>query len=387
MPWMALIGALAAGILVTVVVNLPDDAEREVALAPSASNETAAKKVAEGETTVDTRREMRGLAVATERAGGERASVAQDDSSTVTNFGQTNRSLESLRGQGGGGAGFAADEFDAVAGAETKSSVAPAESLAKDLEAGETATRSDVRGRDYRAGDLAEESAAELQAAGAPLSSAAPLLADTAEPAFIAPVPAAAAVPAPAAPAPEATRSDRALAGRDTQAPASQVQAPGAFAGKLGLADADKQAGATAPSKRQASASQPTLRARGAVPVGVVVITVGRPSERRALEHLVEASGLEVLRGADRLELVGKEPAIDGFLIELEKAGLVPLGTAPRKQKADKQKADKQDGQGADRQDGRKAETQTGRDERSLVLRIVERKAKQGTAPVDEEKP
>jgi hypothetical protein len=34
-PWMALVGALAAGLLVTVVLNLPGDGNREVALAPA----------------------------------------------------------------------------------------------------------------------------------------------------------------------------------------------------------------------------------------------------------------------------------------------------------------------------------------------------------------
>lgn len=34
-PWMALVGALAAGLLVTVVLNLPGDGSREVALAPA----------------------------------------------------------------------------------------------------------------------------------------------------------------------------------------------------------------------------------------------------------------------------------------------------------------------------------------------------------------
>jgi len=340
MPWMALVGALAAGILATVVVNLPDEKGREVALGPAAERDKAdAKKFAEREAPADSSRLQQDLAATTGRVGEEQAASAKDDLPASGLVGQAQPSVEGrLAGAGGAGGGFDGEPE----GDEKKRLEAPAESLSKSRDSAELADESVAGGNRFRAKESEGESELRSLAAGAPATSSASVVAETAEPPFIPPVP---ATPVPAAAA----------------APAIQF-AGGAEGGKLARADAD----APALDALAGDALRTAANRRGAVPVGVVVIAVGRPSERRAVENLVAASGLEVTPVKDHLELVGTVTAVDSFLVELEEAGLVPPGTAPRKLKADRQ---------------------GGRELRSLVLRVVDRKAKQGKAAAGEEKP
>lgn len=335
MPWMALVGALAAGILATVVVNLPDEKGREVALGPAAERDKAdAKKFAEREAPADSSRLQQDRAATTGRVGEEQAASAIDDLPASGLVGQAQPSVEGrLAGAGGAGGGFDGEPE----GDEKKRLEAPAESLSKSRDSAELADESVAGGDRFRAKESEGESELRSLAAGAPATSSASVVAETAEPPFIPPVPAAAAAPA--------------------------IQfAGGAEGGKLARADADTPA----LDARARDALRTAANRRGAVPVGVVVIAVGRPSERRAVENLVAASGLEVTPVKDHLELVGTVTAVDSFLVELEEAGLVPPGTAPRKLKADRQ---------------------GGRELRSLVLRVVDRKAKQGKAAAGEEKP
>lgn len=63
---------------------------------------------------------------------------------------------------------------------------------------------------------------------------------------------------------------------------------------------------------------------------GVLAIEVGSTSSRQALERLVAASGLEVTRAGERLELVGPAAATNAFLGELERTGL--LQASPRRE-------------------------------------------------------
>lgn len=342
LPWIALVGALAAGVLVSVVVNLPGENGREVALAPApvpaARMEAVGKKVADREAAFDDKLEQRSLAATTGRVGDEKAAFAKDELAAAAPKGESQSSVEGERG--GGFAGGRSEFSAAQKSGETKVLEAPAEALAMSRDSADFADTPLARGNRFRAKESAVEpqdalAAAGAPAPGAPAPSSAPVAAETAEPPFIPPVPA-------------------------TVAPGRQVAA--AEEGKLGRADADTPAlDALAGETLRTGA-----RRRAAVPVAVVVITVGRPSERRALDQLVADSGLEVTREADSLELVGKDTAIEGFLVELEKTGLVPPGTAPRKQKADKQE---------------------GRDGRSLVLRIVERKAKAAAPAAGPAKP
>ncbi len=339
MPWMAMVGALAAGILATVVINLPREDGREVAIAPAPRMEADTKKGREGETTFSSRGENRGLAAAKGKAGEELAAL-KDESSIDTALGVerepgAGQFADARRGGGG---------FDAERDAdELKTLDAPAESLAKSYDMAKPGDESIGRGRQYR---MKESEGIPPQAAGAPPSPAAPLLADIEEPRFVAPAP---AEPSFVPPVPA------------TEAPARDLA--GASVGKRSRAGVDALRQENGLAER---AEQPSLRRAAALPAGVVVITVGRPSERRALDHLVAASGLEVTREPDRLELIGDQLAIDAFLITLEEAGLVPRGAAPRKKKADKQ---------------------GGRELRSLALRIVDRNAKQGAAAESERKP
>ncbi len=90
---------------------------------------------------------------------------------------------------------------------------------------------------------------------------------------------------------------------------------------------------------------------------GVLAIQVRTAAIRQALDRLVAASGLEVNRDGQRLELIGTVGAIDMFLGELERAGMM---TASRR---------------------RGAREALPNDERArLVLRIVEPKGQPGPA-------
>ena len=64
---------------------------------------------------------------------------------------------------------------------------------------------------------------------------------------------------------------------------------------------------------------------------GVLAIQVSTAASRQALDRLVAASGLEVNRDGQRLELIGTVGAIDVFLAELERAGMM---TASRRRGA-----------------------------------------------------
>jgi hypothetical protein len=78
-PWMALVGALAAGVLVTVVLNLPGDGRRDVALAPAPEAEQGVPKMAGPAADLP----AADLIVATEEAAADAAPLDLDEKFAV----------------------------------------------------------------------------------------------------------------------------------------------------------------------------------------------------------------------------------------------------------------------------------------------------------------
>jgi len=107
-----------------------------------------------------------------------------------------------------------------------------------------------------------------------------------------------------------------------------------------------------------------------AVPAGLVVIAIDGPAERLAIERLVTASGLEVARADERIELTGRAAAIDAFLARLEQDGWVAAAPEARRQAA---------GELATRNRGRLSQRDASQppgttDRRQLILRLVDRR-------------
>lgn len=263
LPWLALAGALAAGVLVTVVVNLPNDDGREIALAPGTNRDLEAAGQREA------RRQV------SEKFGDRESAVAKE----------------------------AEDRLE----------------VAQDLAAGSVGGELLLQER-FRDG----QEGAALPIEAPPLDA----LAANAAPA--APTPA-------AAPAPEGEASRLAAAEARTEA----VQETQAFARGL---------------------TKSGLAKRAKVDLaGVLVIAVTNPSERRALDRLVGESGLEVTPEKDHLELVGTVAAVDAFLEELRRVGLVSAVPARTVVEEGKLKA-------AEKEAAQSA---------TLILRVVERTRKQ----------
>ncbi len=323
LPWMALAGALAAGLLVTVVVNFPEERGREVALAPPQKDAGPAinRKDAQEKLRALAEREAGGVAPKGEAAPGDYAATEALAPRAEFRARKTDRdnNLKDLESR--------------LADAD-----APGNRLANDNPSSDpTATGRQLDSVGSLAGASAaalpkEQELAEGSGGGAPSQVAAAR--GAARGGFSPPPP---STPAPAAPAPAVEELAK---------------------GKKSIADeAADETAATADDKsvepsRRAESRQSAKRAQ-AVPAAVLVIVVGSPSERRALDHLVAASGLEVTPTSNHLELVGSPAAIDTFFGELEDAGLVSAASLAGRRK-----------QGA-------KESQT-----SVVLRIVERKTK-----------
>ena len=261
LPWLALAGALAAGVLVTVVVNIPNDDGREIALAPGTNKDLEAAGRREA------RRQL------SEKLGDQESAVAKEAEDRVE--------------------------------------------VAQDPAAGSVG------------GELLLQERLRDDDKGALPSEAAPLDALAANAAPAAPPPAAASVPQGEA-ARLAAAKPRTEAVQETQAFARGLTKSGlAKRAKVDLA-------------------------------GVLVIAVTNPSERRALDRLVVESGLDATPEKDHLELVGTVAAVEAFLEELRRVGLVSAVPARRTVEEGKLEAAAK----------RDAPTAT------LILRVVERKGK-----------
>ena len=154
--------------------------------------------------------------------------------------------------------------------------------------------------------------------------------------------------------------ADKAEATAEPTAPAETVAA-GELALARPMAASPPPAAALAESKESTSDAATAVDESGIEPrqamAGVLAIQVRTAASRQALDRLVAASGLEVNRDGQRLELIGTVGAIDVFLGELERAGMM---TASRR---------------------RGAREALPNDERArLVLRIVEPKGQPGPA-------
>jgi hypothetical protein len=280
LPWLGLLGALAAGLLVTVVINFPRDNGREVALAPVANKDRGAfaQKGARRESTEQTGGRDTGVA----KEGEDRLAVA--DAEAEGRVGD--ELLLQERYQDGDLKGLVPSEAP------------PMDALAAD------ASRTPALGKTLggRADTPNGEAIATASGGGRGLDSqfsAAPTSA-----------------PAPSAPPPAA------------------VSVPEAGSSQLAESRARPEGqGETAAVARQVGKRMKVDLA------GVLVIAVTNPSERRALDRLVAESGLDATPDRDHLALVGKATDIDAFLQELTRVGLVAAVPARRAAEAGKQKA------------------------------------------------
>jgi hypothetical protein len=333
LPWLGLAGALAAGVLVTVVVNLPRDDGREVALAPSEkpgvsapmrtgkrnrelevleeteANKSMAGDRSEGARAVAADRERKDLRDAEAPAENVFPKSSSEDSSMKPDTDQHAAKLTN----GIQGSWVGSEELRKK---ESANGLAQPEEQHLAMDDAATSERfaggvGEGMARNFGSATLVPQSPAQE----------------------VAPLPGAAAAPV--------------LEPQPPRAPAAESDQP-----------ADKAA------ERAASGGRRSEKRRQSELAGVIVVTVGSPSERRALDRLLAASGLDVTPVNDHLELVGAGTAVDDFLGELHKAGLVSSVPATRGQGAAKGKQDA----------SREALP------RSLVLRIVERKGKQSPA-------
>jgi hypothetical protein len=312
LPWLALAGALAAGLLVAIVVNRPEENGRDVALAPPA--EPLGRLGGDR----DQRRESDQL----DRVVEETAPTKQEPTSRARALGQaapaeSASSAETLK------RGAAAKEGESMG-------------LAADTPAHDDGdlNTSLAKGSNRFRPDATDDKAF---GGGSPAPQAASGPADT-------------GLRAPATPAPPAAALPRAALADASEAKDKPIDKAAESLDEV--------------TSRQAGRRAPTVLA------GVLVIAVGSPSERRALDQLVASSGLEARPEGDHLELAGTPAAIKDFLGELERVGLVSGVTSPRAKKADGQVAARQD----DREQAR------------LVLRIVERTKQPRTENAAEDK-
>ena len=156
-------------------------------------------------------------------------------------------------------------------------------------------------------------------------------------------------------PADKLAATDRAAAAAEPTALADTLEA-GERAGARALTASPPPAAALRKSDAATAEAESVIEPRQAM-AGVLAIQVRTAASRQALDRLVAASGLEVNRDGQRLELIGTVGAIDIFLGELERAGMM---TASRR---------------------RGAREALPNDERArLVLRIVEPKGQPGPA-------
>lgn len=193
----------------------------------------------------------------------------------------------------------------------------------------------------------------------------------------------------PPAPAPEAVTSavmeDRSAitAAADVNAAAAMPPEVNEFAVEFAADEAAEPAAkqaakptadalASAPARKAVPAPAARLRQLPppAVPVGLVVIAIDNTDERLALERLVTASGLEVTRVDERIELTGRAAAIDAFLARLERDGWVAAAPDARRQAA---------GELATQSRGRESQRDASQpagptDRRQLILRLVDRR-------------
>lgn len=326
LPWWGLAGALAAGVLATIVVNWPDGNEREVALAPppAAPVVTPRPSAAEQELVAEDASEGRSL----EKAADDRLDAVASNRMAPDNVSpEPRRDKDLLRAKEA-----LVDAEAALGNARDPLRTTEAQPPAPG-ESG-ASLKADSRGGGFdQAGALGGGSRARS--------------------------PSAAGTPAPAsAPAPKPT----------TPVPSKEESLADAPA-----APADAALHKFAESKEAFKERQQRKRANVEL-AGVLVIAITSPSERRALDRLVADSGLEATPAKDHLELFGPKDAVDEFLNELSRVGLVAALPGRREVAAGKLKADK------------KAEAK----QASLILRVVERKSKQppaATAGEAEKKP
>jgi len=135
-------------------------------------------------------------------------------------------------------------------------------------------------------------------------------------------------------PADKLAATDRAKQTAEPTALAEILEA-GERAGARALTASPPPAAALAASK-EAESDAATAEAESVIEprqsmAGVLAIQVRTAASRQALDRLVAASGLEVNRDGQRLELIGTVGAIDIFLGELERAGMM---TASRRRGA-----------------------------------------------------
>lgn len=128
--------------------------------------------------------------------------------------------------------------------------------------------------------------------------------------------------------------ADKAEATAEPTAPA-ETAAGREFGLARSMAASPAPAAALALSKEATSDAPTAVAESGIEPrqamAGVLAIQVRTAASRQALDRLVAASGLEVNRDGQRLELIGTVGAIDVFLGELERAGMM---TASRRRGA-----------------------------------------------------
>ena len=123
--------------------------------------------------------------------------------------------------------------------------------------------------------------------------------------------------------------ADKAAATAELTAPA-ETFAGGELAGARAMTAAPPPAAALRKSDAATAVAESGIEPRQAM-AGVLAIQVSTAASRQALDRLVAASGLEVNRDGQRLELIGTVGAIDVFLAELERAGMM---TASRRRGA-----------------------------------------------------
>jgi len=123
--------------------------------------------------------------------------------------------------------------------------------------------------------------------------------------------------------------ADKAAATAELTAPA-ETFAGGELAGARAMTAAPPPAVALRKSDAATAVAESGIEPRQAM-AGVLAIQVSTAASRQALDRLVAASGLEVNRDGQRLELIGTVGAIDVFLGELERAGMM---TASRRRGA-----------------------------------------------------
>jgi hypothetical protein len=282
LPWLGLLGALAAGVLVTVVINLPNDNGREVALAPGAIENGGFDGRIEGS-----------------RESSEDSSVRKGD---VAKEGENRRAVADNKAAGQGRGEFFVRE--GLRDHEMKRQV-PSEASPTDALAANALSSPDLADLQKGHADAAHDESIAMFAGGNAGPSPQPAAAPASPPAVT-------TVPPP-------TGEPRALAESNARS-------------------LETQEAAAAPAAREAAKRSKIDLA------GVLVIAVTNASERRTLDRLVAESGLESTPEKDHLALTGKASDVDAFLQELTRVGLVSAVPARRAAEAGKLKADERRG-------------------------------------------